>query len=219
MTTALPAAMRPNFARGETALSTAAFATLAQAGAAAAGAPGIAPAPAAAPAAAAPAAPAALEPPAAAPAAPAGAQDRHPDGKFKAAEDDDCDGDETDEGCDASDDDDNGGKRGKKRASARRRERARCAAILASDAGKANPEMAQQLAFGTALNRTQAVQLLAAAPPPASGLSRAMGGYPNPPVGAGAAVEAARPADIDKGWDAAFGKTAAARSKQPTRRR
>ena len=49
-------------------------------------------------------------------------------------------------------------------ARARRRERARCAAILLSDAGRRNPAAAQALAFRSRMTRSEAVTLLNAMP-------------------------------------------------------
>ena len=161
----------------------------------------------------------AAAPPAAPAPAPGADQDRHKDGKFKAApksdeeedaqkdpDEDEDPGDETDDGDDKSDDEESSGKRGKKRASARRRERARCASIFASEHAAANVEMAAHLAFQTSLTRSQAIALLAKAPPGSGGLAAAMQRIPNPRVGPGANAEAPTDQAIATGWDKAFGK-------------
>ncbi len=49
-------------------------------------------------------------------------------------------------------------------ARARRRERARCAAIILSDAGKRNPAAAQCLAFGSRMTRLEAIAFLSGMP-------------------------------------------------------
>lgn len=67
-------------------------------------------------------------------------------------------------------------------ACARRRERARCAAIILSDAGKRNPAAAQALAFRSRMTRSEAVALLNAMPAAAcAGLNRPRSYWANRP--------------------------------------
>jgi hypothetical protein len=105
--------------------------------------------------------------------------------KSKAADDEDGDDD-----TDREDDD-----KPEARA-ARARERGRIQAIVLSDAGKANPVAAMQLACGTSMSRKQAINMLAAFGPaavsaPRDGLRDRMALVPQPAVGAGGEQPAA----------------------------
>lgn len=90
-------------------------------------------------------------------------------------------------------------------AEARKSERARCAAILMSDAGQRNFEMAKQLAFETRLTRKEAIALLEATPAP---LPRGSFAHPeraarNPKVGI-AVPAVSREQAIGARWDRAL---------------
>lgn len=84
-------------------------------------------------------------------------------------------------------------------AAARRRERARCAAILSAPEAEANPALARQLAFATALPRGEALAILkgAGAPAAKAGLSGRMAasGQPSIPPDAPAKDPSASAAD------------------------
>lgn len=113
--------------------------------------------------------------------------------KSAKAEDDDGDDDEKKDGQKASkaDDGDDSDDDGKEKA-ARKSERARCAAIFASPAAGARPDMAAHLAFNTGMSSKAAVEMLgvaaAGSAPAARGLASRMANVGIPNVGAGAPV-------------------------------
>jgi hypothetical protein len=106
---------------------------------------------------------------------------------------------------DAEDDDDDEEMRGSNAcAQARIRERARCAAILSSDAAARNIELACSLAFETTLPREQAIAVLSKSgskTPMHAGRSAR-----NPTIGAGGRPEANSPQAIAASWDAQMKK-------------
>lgn len=153
-------------------------------------------------------------------------QDRE-DGDARRAEDDGKDKDKDAAASDDKDDgkDENKGKRGKAadddeecedddsdeemrgksaEASARRRERARCAAIFASDHATGNVQLAATLAFNTTLTRKEALAVLRDTPPPRQ--SNAARQDRNPKVGAGGTLTANSSTAIASRWDAHFKK-------------
>ena len=148
---------------------------------------------------AAPAATAAAPQPGAAAAQPAAAEDEEENG-----EDDD----------DEKEDDEKELSGQGRKARARRRERARCRAILDSDAAQNNPAIAMHLALHTALPRQQALAMLAAMPKGAGGLDARMASVPNPRLGPN--TGGAQPGQPDSraiaaGWSHAFAKVSGKR--------
>lgn len=116
--------------------------------------------------------------------------------------DDDEDEDEDEEGDDDSDREEMGKKSAVSRA--RLRERTRCAAIFASAHAAGNLEMAATLAFTTNLSRSDAINVLAAAPKKTS-LDRRLASVRNPDLGAGAAAPSTGPA-VATSWDKVMAK-------------
>ena len=108
---------------------------------------------------------------------------------------DDDDGDDEDMEDDKDDD----------AKAARARERARCAAIFRDKAAGANPALAASIAFGTALPRSQALNLLrnGAAASAAPGLAQRMRGMEGVRVSSVEPPQASKEAKIASSWDAA----------------
>ena len=97
-------------------------------------------------------------------------------------------------------------------AQARRRERARCMAIFAHAAAKANPDLAGHLAFNTSLPRGQAIAALKHGGAAGRGqLAGAMAGYAGQRPGA-PPVEKTRAQAAVEGWDHAFDAVTAYRN-------
>lgn len=116
--------------------------------------------------------------------------------KGRRAEDDDTDPDAED------DEDEMHGKSAVARS--RRRERARCAAIFGSKAAARNPALAANLAFNTAMTRSQALGVLRDSPAahdPNAGRSAS-----NPNIGNGGSQSPGRKAVSSSSWDRAFAK-------------
>lgn len=107
----------------------------------------------------------------------------------------------------AGDDEDMADDRDDAARAARARERARCAAIFGDKAAGLNPALAASIAFGTALPRSQALNVLrngaAAAQPREPGLSDRMAGMEHLRTSGAAAPKPGGRQAVDAGWDAA----------------
>lgn len=143
--------------------------------------------------------------------------------RAKADEDDDSDEDQDEEGedkdkgkkskrakaedddADAEDDDEE--MHGKSAAaSARRRERARCAEIFGSRYAARNPVLAANLAFNTAMSRSQAIAVLRDTPDGTNGNTNSVRSGKNPELGSSGGEASGRAATIASRWDRAMSK-------------